>query len=310
MTYRVGVDLGGTNIAVGLVDQQHKIVASSSVPTQAFRGVSQVVADICEAVNFVIHQAGATIDDCSMIGVGAPGICDVKKGLVVRSYSLAWENVPLGDMLTECFEKTVRLDNDANCAALAEVKAGAATGCRNVVLVTLGTGIGTGIVINGSIYSGLNGSGTEMGHAMLMLDGDLCSCGRRGCWDAYASATALIAQARKAAAQRPESVLSGFPDLTGKDVFEASLRGDVCAKAVIREYCNYIAVGVSNIVNILAPDMILIGGGISCQGETILEPIRKYIKENCFDKRDEALPILRVASMGNDAGIIGAAALS
>lgn len=307
--YRVGVDLGGTKIAVGIIDQQHKIISSNTVPTNAHRGHSQVIADISNTIDSLLHQNNMTVDDCSMIGIGAPGICDVKKGIVVRSYSLAWENVPLVNEIGAHFHIPVRIDNDANCAALAEVIAGAAIGCKNMVLVTLGTGIGTGIVINGSIYSGLNGSGTEMGHAMLLLNGDICSCGRRGCWDAYASTTALIVQAKRAAAQRPESSLNHFVQLTGKDIFDAYEHGDVCAKTVIHEYCNYIAVGISNIVNILAPEMILIGGGISREGETLLEPIRAYIRENCFDKREEALPTIKVAIMGNDAGIIGAAAL-
>ncbi|NLX64822.1 MAG: ROK family protein, partial [Clostridiaceae bacterium] len=201
------------------------------------------------------------------------------------------------------------VDNDANCAALAEVKAGAAKGYKNVVLVTLGTGIGTGIVINGSIYSGLKGNGTEMGHVLIDYDGELCFCGRRGCWDAYASATALIVQAKRAASGRPESVLNHLPEITGKSVFDAAKQGDITAKAVVKKYCEYLALGISNIVNALAPEMILLGGGISYEGDLILNPVRDYIKEYCFDTREDALPILGIASMGNDAGIVGAASL-
>lgn len=310
MLYRVGVDLGGTKIAVGLVNEQHKMIAHTSIPTNANRKFLPVIMDICDAIDSIFEKVGIATDDCVMIGVGAPGTCDVKKGIVVRSYSLSWENVPLCDILAKRFQTTIRLDNDANCAALAEVKVGAATAYKNIVLVTLGTGIGTGIVINGVIYTGLNGSGTEMGHMMMVLNGELCSCGRRGCWDAYASVTALIVQAKQAAAQRPESLLNSFQQLTGKNIFEAADLGDVTAKATVHQYCNYIAVGISDVVNILAPDMILIGGGISSQGDKILEPVRKYIGENCFDKRIEALPSLQVASLGNDAGIIGAAALT
>jgi glucokinase len=213
-------------------------------------------------------------------------------------------------MLKKRFPDTaIRLDNDANCAALAEVKAGAAIGRRNIVLVTLGTGIGTGIVINGKIYSGLKGNGTEMGHMMLKFDGELCTCGRSGCWDAYASATALIVQAKRAAASRPESMLNQLSKITGKSIFDAADQGDVTAKVVVRQYCEYLSIGISNIVNALAPEMILVGGGISRQGDRILNPVRTYIREYCFDKREEALPAIRVASMGNDAGIVGAAAL-
>jgi len=307
--YRIGVDLGGTNIAVGLVNERHEMIAYTSVPTGAKRPAAPIVADLCDAVDTVLQKAGIRADDCEGIGVGAPGTCDVQRGIVIRSYSLSWENVPLCAMMKERFSLPIRLDNDANCAALAEVKAGAAVGYDNVVLVTLGTGIGTGIVIHGGIYSGLKGNGTEMGHVMLNMDGELCTCGRRGCWDAYASATALIMQAKRAAASRPESVLNRIDNITGQAVFEAADQGDVTAKFVISQYCEYLAIGISNIVNALAPDMILVGGGISRQGDRILDPVREYVRKYCFDTREDALPMIQVASMGNDAGIIGAAAL-
>lgn len=307
--YRIGVDLGGTNIAVGLVNEKYQIVEAVSVPTNASRSVEQVVDSIGGAIECVMEKARITVDNCSLIGVGAPGTCDVERGIVICSYSLSWNDVPLSSMLQKRFGIPVRLDNDANCAALAEVKAGAAKGYRNVVLVTLGTGIGTGIVINGSIYSGLKGNGTEMGHVLIDYDGELCFCGRRGCWDTYASATALIVQAKRAASGRPESVLNRLPEITGKSVFDAAKQGDITAKAVVKKYCEYLALGISNIVNALAPEMILLGGGISREGDLILNPIRDYIKEYCFDTREEGLPVLGVASMGNDAGIVGAASL-
>ncbi|MEN6593631.1 MAG: ROK family protein [Clostridiaceae bacterium] len=306
---RVGVDLGGTNIAVGLVNERHEMIAYTSVPTEAKRPAELIVADLCGAVDSVLQKAGICADDCDSIGVGAPGTCDVQRGIVIRSYSLSWANVALSAMMKERFSVPIRLDNDANCAALAEVKAGAAVGYENVVLVTLGTGIGTGIVIHGKVYSGLKGNGTEMGHVMLDMDGELCTCGRRGCWDAYASATALIVQAKRAAASRPESLLNRIEKMTGQSVFEAADQGDVTAKFVISQYCGYLSIGISNIVNALAPDMILVGGGISRQGDRILNPVREYVREFCFDTREDALPIIQVASMGNDAGIIGAAAL-
>jgi glucokinase len=307
--YRIGVDLGGTNIAVGLVNENYEIVAAVSVPTNAGRPVDQVVDSIGNAIDAVMEKGGVTIADCAMIGVGAPGTVDVAQGVVICSYSLAWNRVPLASMLKERFGIPVRLDNDANCAALAEVKAGSAKGYNNVVLVTLGTGIGTGIVINGSIYTGLKGNGTEMGHVLIDYDGELCFCGRKGCWDAYASATALIIQAKRAASGRPESLLNRVPEITGKSVFDAAKQGDITAKAVVKKYCEYLALGISNIVNALAPEMILLGGGISREGDLILNPVRDYIKEYCFDTREEGLPVLGVASMGNDAGIVGAASL-
>lgn len=307
--YRVGIDLGGTNIAVGVVNDRYDIVSHVSVPTGAARSAEQIVKDIAGAVGTALEKAGLAGSDCCMIGIGAPGTCDVERGLVIRSYSLNWTNVPLLAMLREYFSVPVRIDNDANCAALAEVKAGAAVGKRNVVLITLGTGVGSGIVIDGKIYTGLRGSGSEFGHTMLRLDGEVCSCGRRGCVDAYASATALIRQAKQAAVCCPESRLNRLPQITGKDVFDCAAAGDAAAEKVIDRYCYYLGVCVSDVINALAPEMILIGGGISRQGERLLRPVRDYIAQNCFDKRPEALAVIATASMGNEAGIIGAAAL-
>lgn len=307
--FKIGVDLGGTNIAVGLVDAHHRIVYKHSNPTKAKRPVDEVVNDICKTIDEVLEIAGTNIAACSSIGLGAPGICDRGNETVVRSYSLAWESVRLGELMRRRYPIDFCLDNDANCAALAEVSAGAARGKQTVVLVTLGTGIGTGIVLDGRLYSGYKGSGTEMGHMLLVLDGQMCSCGRRGCWDAYASASALVAQARHAAFVRQESLLNLFDPLTPKDIFFAAYQGDVTAAVVVDEYCRYVAAGVSNITNALAPEVILFGGGISGEGERLLKPVREYLKAHCFDKREEALPHLGIASLGNDAGIIGAAAL-
>ena len=307
--YRVGIDLGGTNIAAGVVDDAYQIISYTTIPTEAHRPPEQIVASMCQAVRAVLRQAGLSEADCGSIGVGAPGTCDGESGVVYRSYSLDWTDLPLSAMMSASFSVPVRVNNDANCAALAEVKAGAARGRRNIVLVTLGTGVGSGIVIDGKIYSGLKGSGAEMGHMMLKLGGERCYCGRRGCWDAYASATALIHQARAAAKRQPRSLLNTIHQLDGKSVFDAAAQGDAAASAVIDRYCEYLSVGVSNIVNALAPEIILIGGGISRQGERILAPIRRYISENCFDRRQEALPEIAAAQMGNEAGIVGAAAL-
>ena len=309
--YRVGIDLGGTNIAVGVVDDNYEIVSYITVPTEAQRSAEAVVATMAQAVHAALEQAKIKEEDCLSLGVGAPGTCDVKNGVVYRSYSMNWTNLPLAQMLGKYFSIPVFVDNDANCAALAEVKAGAAKGKENIVLVTLGTGIGSGIVLGGRIYSGLKGNGAEMGHMMLHLEGtEVCFCGRKGCWDSFASATALVHQAEAAVAANPESALSRVEKIDGKSVFDAADNGDEVAQAVIDRYCQYLAIGISNIVNALAPEMILVGGGISRQGDRILEPVRKYVAENCFDKRPEALPEIVAAQMGNEAGIVGAAALS
>ena len=307
--YRIGIDLGGTNIAVGVVNDRYEIVARRSVPTGAERPAEEVIRDMGDAVEETLRQAGLTAVDCASMGVGSPGACDPQTGVVKRAYNLNWFDVPVCRMLHQRFGIPVRLGNDANCAALAEVVAGAAVGCQDMVLITLGTGVGSGIISRGKILSGLRGGAGEAGHMLLVLDGEPCTCGRRGCWEAYSSATALIRQARQAAAEHPESLLAGAEEITGKTVFDAADRGDETANAVVDRFCDYLGAGVTNIVNALAPEVILIGGGISRQGERLLAPVRRYVEKNCFGGKDGAIPIIAAARLGNDAGIIGAAAL-
>ena len=309
--YRIGIDLGGTNIAVGLVDGAHRIIAHRSVPTEADRGTAAVIDDMARAVDSVLTDAGLTPAECGGIGIGSPGTCDSGRGTVVRAYNLNWFNVPVCQILRERFGVPVYLNNDANCAALAETVAGAARGVQNMVLITLGTGVGGGIILNGKIHAGLRTAGAELGHILLVLDGEPCTCGRRGCWEAYASATALIRQTQKAALANPDSLLAQTSpeDMTGRTVFEAADRGDTAAQAVIDRYCTYIAAGFTDIVNALAPEMILLGGGISREGERILQPIRDYVADHCFGQHEGAIPVIAAAQLGSEAGIIGAAAL-
>ena len=183
--YRIGIDLGGTNIAVGVVDDGHAIVSRVSVPTMASRPAAEVVRDMGGAVEHVLARAGASVADCRSMGVGSPGTCNSADGVVERAYNLGWDHVPVCRMLEQRFGIPCRLSNDANCAALAEQVAGAAVGHDNVVLVTLGTGVGGGIIIGGRIYDGMRGAGAELGHTLLVMDGEPCTCGRRGCWEAY-----------------------------------------------------------------------------------------------------------------------------
>ena len=304
--YRIGIDLGGTNIAVGVVDDRHNIIAEASVPTGAFRPAEEMVADMCRAVEMALDKAGLIAADCASIGIGSPGTCDSEAGTVLRAYNLGWFNVPVCQMLHDRFGIPVHLSNDANCAALAEI---AAVGRRDMILITLGTGVGGGIIIDGKIYAGMRSMGAELGHTLLVLEGEHCTCGRDGCWEAYASATALIRQGKRAGAQHPESALHGREELTALDVFQAADAGDAAAQAVIDRWCVYVAAGLTDLVNSLAPEMILIGGGISRQGERILAPIRAYVTEHCFGGREGAIPVIAAAQLGNEAGIIGAAAL-
>ena len=253
----LGIDLGGTNIAVGVVNDRYEIVARRSVPTGAERPAEEVIRDMGDAVEETLRQAGLTAADCASMGVGSPGACDPQTGVVKRAYNLNWFDVPVCRMLHQRFGIPVRLGNDANCAALAEVVAGAAVGCQDMVLITLGTGVGSGIISRGKILSGLRGGAGEAGHMLLVLDGEPCTCGRRGCWEAYASATALIRQTRQAAQEHPESLLAQVEEITGRTAFDAAQQGDAAAKAVVAQYAVYVAAGLTDFVNILAPEMIL-----------------------------------------------------
>lgn len=307
--YRVGIDLGGTNIAVGVVDEEYHIITQVSSPTEAGRPYQEVIQDMIRAVEAALAKAGITAAQCCSMGVGSPGNCDSERGIVVRAYNLGWTSVPVCQMLQDHFGIPVKLSNDANCAALAETVAGAAVGCRNMVLITLGTGVGGGIIIDGKIYAGMRSAGGEPGHMVLVLDGEPCTCGRRGCWEAYASVTALIRQAKQAAAEHPESGLCQIKEWDGYSICALDAAGDAAAKQVLDRWCEYVAAGMTDMVNVLAPEKILLGGGISRQGERILAPIREYVVTHCFGQREGAIPEIQVAALGNEAGIIGAAAL-
>ena len=307
---RIGIDLGGTKIAAGIIDENYNLLSRAEVPTRAAQGAEGVVADMAACVREALAAAGEDISDCCGAGIGSPGLCDTEKGSVRNAHNLGWYGVPVCELLSKELGIPVKVDNDANCAALGEVVAGAAKGSRSALMVTLGTGVGGGIIINGEIYSGWQSLGGEIGHMCIVMDGEQCSCGEKGCWEAYAASSALVRQAEKAAAEHPESLLAANTGkLDGKKIFAALAEGDAVAKAVVERYCAYVAVGIVNLVNAIYPESIIIGGGISAVGETILGPIREYIGDHFFASQKDLMPRVARAQLGNDAGIIGAAAL-
>jgi len=307
---RIGVDLGGTKIAAGVVDENYCLVSSSETPTRASLGAETVIADMAACIADALEKAGKSLSDCAGIGIGSPGLCDVAGGSVRNAHNLGWYGVPVCDMLSKLTGLSVKVDNDANCAALGEVVAGAAKGSDNALMVTLGTGVGGGIIIGGKIYSGWQSLGGEIGHMCIQMDGESCSCGQKGCWEAYAASSALVRQAEKAAAEHPGSALAADAgSLNGKKIFAAVSAGDETARAVVQQYCKYVGVGLVNLINAIYPQTIIIGGGISAVGETILGPIREYIGDNFFASDKSLMPAVKRAELGNDAGIIGAAAL-
>ena len=308
MRYAVGIDLGGTNIAAGVVNERYEIMEKDSIPTGAGRPWQEIAADMAALAQRLMQKTGVSRADCAGIGIGSPGTCDSGAGTVVFANNLHWEHVPLAAAISEAAKLPASLCNDANCAALGEVAAGAAKGCRDVVLMTLGTGVGGGIVIGGKIYEGVHGAGAEIGHITLILDGEPCACGRKGCMEAYASATALARQARAAAKAHPESLLARI-DPSARRVYEAMRAGDTAAAAVVAQYERYLGECVVNLVNLFRPEKLLLGGGISGEGAPLAGRMNAFVRAHCYGGTRGFVTPVETAALGNRAGIVGAAAL-
>ena len=307
----IGIDLGGTNIAAGIIDEQHKFVAKLSVKTEAEKGFEHIVKLMAGLVNDLCTSANIKLEDITGIGIGSPGSIDSKNGVVRYTNNIKLENAPLAQRLGSYINKPIFLSNDANCAALGEVVAGAASGCHDAIMITLGTGVGGGIIIDGKIFDGSDSFGAELGHTMLMMNGEKCTCGRNGCWEAYASATGLIRQTKAAIAQNPDSLMAksvpSGDEVSGRTAFEASRQGDVAALTVVHNYISYIAEGLIDMVNIFRPEVILLGGGICNEGDYLLNPLREYVASRIYGAGILDVPPITRAALGNDAGIIGAA---
>lgn len=312
--YRIGVDLGGTNIKVGVIDSQCTIVGKKSTKTKANRPWKEVVKDIADTTTKLLQELAINIDECEKIGIGSPGMIDHVNGVVVFAGNFNWEQVPLLDELGRYFSLPLRLSNDANCAAYGEVIAGAAKGSRHVVLLTLGTGVGGGVVCNRQLEEGGAPGALELGHTLLVMDGEPCSCGRKGCLEAYASASALKRQAQKAAEENPASLLNimckgDLSAMNGAIPFKAARQGDAVAQKVVDFYIQCLGEGIINFINIWRPEKVLLGGGISNEGDPLIVPLNAYVKPRCFAGEQGQVAPIEVAALGNDAGLIGAASL-
>lgn len=299
----LGIDLGGTNIAAGLVTDSGVILNKASIPTSSQRPIEEIARDMEELCRKVA-------DDCfpkiKAVGVGCPGTVDTENGVVIYSNNIKMENVPLVPMLSEKLGLPVRLENDANAAALGEYSV---QGSGSLVLITLGTGVGGGAVFDGELYRGFNGAGFEPGHIPISMDGPVCTCGNTGCWECYASASALVRQTAEAMEGDSGSAMHQWVmthGLNGQTAFRCADSGDCTAKAVVDNYIKYIGLGLVAVVNLLQPQIVAIGGGISGEGEALLEPVRKYVYAHDFNKTDKKVEI-RAARLLNDAGIVGAA---
>lgn len=312
--FNIGIDLGGTNIKAGVVNEEYEIVASASVKTNLPRPAEGIVDGICEAVDIALKSAGVELREINAVGIGTPGSANRETGEVLYSNNLGFRNTHLGEMLKARLGKKIYVENDANAAAFGEYLAGGGKGYENVVVITLGTGVGGGVIIDGKIYTGFNFCGAELGHTVIEYNGRACTCGRRGCFEAYSSATALIASTKKAMEEHKESKLwtiagGSLEVVDGKTAFDGMRAGDETAVNVVNEYIEYLGCGLTNMVNIFQPQILLIGGGICKEGENLTKPLREIIARDSYCIDEKLLPKLDICRLGNDAGIIGAAFL-
>lgn len=315
--YKIGVDLGGTNIVSAVVDENNKIVARASEKTNAPRPAEEIFDDIAKTIRNAVANAGLGMEDIESIGVGTPGSVNKEKGLIEFANNLGFDNVPAYDLLstrTGCSK--IYFDNDANCAALGEAVAGAGKGVKNFVAITLGTGVGSGIVVDGKLVTGLNYAAGEMGHTVIVYNGEQCNCGRKGCWERYSSATALIQQTKDAMLKDPftkmwDMIADGnIRNVNGRTAFDAMRAGDATAQKVVANYMGYLACGMTNIINTFQPDVLCVGGGVGNEKENLLGPVRKLVNGEIYSIHAAKQTKICAAELGNDAGIIGAALLT
>lgn len=313
MKYRIGIDLGGTNIVAGVVDEKYNIVSRAKCKTNLPREPKEILADMADMAKKAAEDAGIAFEDVLHIGVGSPGTANTETGVLEYANNLRFDNVPMRDMLFALTGKDVYIENDANAAAYGESLAGASKGVPSSVCITLGTGVGGGIIIDKRIYGGFNFAGAELGHTVIMVDGEECTCGRFGCWEAYASASALVRQTRAAMDKNPDSLMWKYSEngslIDGRTAFDAMRGGDAAGTEVVRRYIHYIGCGLINVINIFQPHILCIGGGICKEGDTLIKPLEEQIRSERYSRHSAHQTKLCVATLGNDAGVIGAAFL-
>lgn len=296
---RIGIAIGGTDTKIGLVDIHQKVIVCEDMKTDALRTPEEIIREIGWRTLVMLEKQGIAIDQCIGAGIGVPGTIDSKKGIVRYSNNIKWENVKIREEMGKLLPLPIRIANDADCAALGEAVAGAGKECQDVIMLTLGTGVGGGIILDGNIFAGKGIGGSELGHMAIVENGEPCTCGRRGCLEAYASATALIRDAKRAAGK----------DMQPQEIFEEALRGDSKLKEVVDMYIRRLGTGIVNIVNIFRPQLVILGGGLSGQGDMLIKPLYDIMKKECFGGAGGELPEIEIAALGNKAGMIGAASL-
>lgn len=316
--YRIGIDLGGTNIAAGIVNEKFEIVAQDSTPTLTERPAVEIVDDIAMLCKKLCDKVGLTVDDIASVGIASPGIVDDETGCVVYANNLHFKNFPILPLLRERFPaKEMHIENDANAAAWGEAVAGAAKGSKSSVMITLGTGVGGGIIDGGKVFKGFNSAAGELGHIVIEVDGKPCSCGRKGCWEAYSSATGLINMTKEklaeCEAQGRKTVMTEQVaqrgKVNGRTAFDGMRAGDEAATEVVNKYVKYLASGLASMINIFQPEVLSIGGGVSNEGQYLLDLVTPLVREQQYGTNLVPLTDIRIATLRNDAGIIGAAVL-
>ena len=312
--YYVGIDIGGTNLKAGLVDESCRIVATKKMPLE-FISMEQMGKTLAEMALALVEEYRVPKEQVASVGMGFPGPVDNRRGVVIKTVNIPIRFMPVAEMFQRYWDLPVYLGNDADCAALGEYYHYEDKSIESLILVTLGTGIGTGIILNGKIHSGVNGCAGEGGHMVVVHNGEECTCGRRGCWERYASANALIRQTREAMEEHKDSRMWEMAGgelgcVDGRTAFAAMRAGDAAARAVVDQYLDYLCEGLANLVNIFQPEVIALGGGVSHErDEDLLAPLQSRVLELCFGREAEKHTRLVKARLGNDAGIIGAALL-
>lgn len=314
MKYTIGIDLGGTKIACGLVDPYGYIVERSGVPTGLPRPQADLENTIAKLCEDVCNAQGIKLCDVLYIGIGCPGTVNADRGIIDNAANFGYRSWALADNIKSLTGVTTYVGNDANCAALGECLYGAGKGCESMVMLTIGTGIGGGIVIDGRIHTGFSCKGAELGHMVVVKGGRQCTCGRKGCIEQYASSGALTRDALKAIKHNPHSLLASLysennNEMNAKIIFEAYTCLDSCAQKLMNDFFEYLACGISSLVNILEPEVVCIGGGISREGDALTEPLRKLLTLDEYRPLNDNATRIVTAKLFNDAGIIGAARL-
>lgn len=311
--YTIGIDLGGTTMTAGLVNKNYEIVGKITWATRLPRpaaDLEKALADLCHAV---AKENNIDFSDVKYVGIGTPGSVNFTTGFVGYNTNFGYYDWNLGPDMEKLLGCKVYVENDANAAAFGEYIAGGAKGYKDAVVITLGTGIGSGIILGGKIVRGFNFAAGEMGHTVIVKGGRKCNCGRSGCWERYASARALTEDTKAAMQEHSDTLMWKLvPDIdhvNAKTSFDAMAKGDALAKQVVENWMEYVACGLANVVNTFEPEVICVGGGVSNQGEVLLGPVRAYVEKETHDITGGRVPEIRACELRNDAGVIGAAAL-